>query len=63
MVVVGIPLAYLGATTALGIWGLYLAFLAETLVPAAVNYHRFSTGKWKAISREYRPGGAPAADD
>jgi putative MATE family efflux protein len=62
MVVVGIPLAYLGATTALGIWGLYLAFLAESLLPAAINYHRFSTGKWKAISREYRPGGAPADD-
>ena len=62
MVVIAIPLAYLGATTALGLWGLYLAFLAESVVPAAVNYYRFSTGKWRAISREYRPD-APAADD
>ncbi len=67
-----IPLAYLGATSvtvpglgtipALGLWGLYLAFLAETTVPAAINYHRFSTGKWKAVSRTYRPGVAPGDD-
>jgi len=50
-----IPLAYLGATTGLGPWGLYLAFFTETFVPAAINYYRFATGRWKAISREYRP--------
>ncbi len=47
--------AYLGATTGLGLWGLYLSFFAETLVPAVINYYRFTTGKWKTISREYRP--------
>lgn len=52
---VAIPIAYLGAVTPLGIYGLYLAFIAETSVPAAINYHRFSTGAWKAISRSYRP--------
>ena len=52
---VALPAAYLGATTALGIVGLYIAFLGETLVPAIGNYYRFSTGHWKAISREYRP--------
>jgi putative MATE family efflux protein len=57
-----IPLAYLGATTPLGVWGLYLAFFAETFVPAAINYYRFTTGKWKAISREYRPE-TPVSDD
>ncbi|WP_134670973.1 MATE family efflux transporter [Halorussus marinus] len=57
-----IPLAYLGATTSLGIAGLYLSFLGETIVPAAINYYRFSTGKWKAISRDFRPD-APVADD
>ncbi|WP_435365919.1 MATE family efflux transporter [Haloarchaeobius sp. DYHT-AS-18] len=62
MFVFTIPIAYLGATTALGIWGLYLSFTAETFVPAAINYYRFSTGKWKAISREYRPD-QPMADD
>ncbi len=50
-----IPLTYLGATTALGITGVYLAYFAESVVPAAINYYRFSTGKWRAISREYRP--------
>jgi len=55
---VSIPAAYLGATTQLGIWGLYLAFFGETLVPAVGNYYRFATGKWKAISREYRPEAA-----
>ncbi|XVH33680.1 MATE family efflux transporter (plasmid) [Haloferacaceae archaeon DSL9] len=57
-----IPLAYLGATTALGYWGLYLAFLAETAVPAVINYLRFRTGKWKAISEAYRPDAAVADD-
>jgi Na+-driven multidrug efflux pump len=50
-----IPLAYLGAVTPLGLWGVYLAFFTETTVPAAINYYRFATGKWKAISRAYRP--------
>jgi putative MATE family efflux protein len=57
-----IPLTYLGATTALGMVGLYLAYFAQTLVPAAINYYRFSTGKWKAISREYRPESAVSTD-
>jgi len=52
---VSIPAAYLGAKTSIGVWGIYVAFLGETLVPAVGNYYRFSTGKWKAISREYRP--------
>jgi putative MATE family efflux protein len=58
MFLVSIPAAYLGATTPLGLWGLYIAFFGETLVPAIGNYYRFSTGKWKAISREYRPDSA-----
>jgi putative MATE family efflux protein len=55
MFCVGLPLAYLGATTPLGIWGVYLAVVAESTIPAGVNYWRFSTGKWKQISRQYRP--------
>ncbi len=62
MFVVALPLAYLGATTRLGLVGLYLTFFAESTVPAAINYYRFSTGKWKIISREYRPD-APPLDD
>ena len=62
MFLVSIPLAYLGATTALGYWGLYLAFVAETSVPAAINYWRFRTDKWKAISETYRPDVAVADD-
>ncbi len=50
-----IPLVYLGATTSLGLLGIYLSFFGETLVSAIINYYRFSTGKWKAISRAYRP--------
>jgi len=57
-----IPIAYLGATTSLGLLGLYLSFVAETAVPAAINYHRFATGKWKRISRGFRPD-TPVADD
>ncbi|APX96253.1 MATE family efflux transporter [Natronorubrum daqingense] len=62
MFLVSIPLAYLGATTSLGYWGLYLAFVAETSVPAAINYWRFRTDKWKAISETYRPDAAVADD-
>jgi len=50
-----IPLAYIGSVTLLGHWGIYLAFVAETTVPAAINYWRFNSGKWKKISREFRP--------
>ncbi|MFB6098878.1 MAG: MATE family efflux transporter, partial [Salinibacter sp.] len=49
-----LPLAYLGAVTALGIWGLYGTLFVETAVPAAVIYYRFRTEKWKAISRLHR---------
>lgn len=57
-----IPLAALGAWTPLALWGIYASILAETIVPAAVNYHRFATGEWKAISREFRPEAAPSDD-
>jgi putative MATE family efflux protein len=62
MACVSIPLAYLGATTSLGLWGLYLAFLAETSIPATINYWRFQTNKWKRISEDYRPDAALADD-
>jgi len=62
MFCVSLPLAYLGATTSLGMWGLYLAFLAEAGVPAAINYWRFRTDRWKAISEAYRPDVAVADD-
>nr|WP_282594599.1 MATE family efflux transporter [Halomarina salina] len=57
-----IPLAYLGTTTALGITGLYLAFVAETSIPALLNYYRFRSNTWKRVSRSYRPSAAPADD-
>jgi len=59
---VSIPLVYLGTVTPLGLYGLYLAFLAEASVPAALNYYRFRSGIWKRVSREYRPE-AGLADD
>jgi len=58
----------LGVTTpefsipTLGLWGLYLAFVGETVVPAAINYWRFRTDKWKMISKKYRPD-VVVADD
>ena len=50
------------AVPALGLWGLYLAFVAETAVPAVINYWRFRTDKWKRISEAYRPE-TTVADD
>ncbi|MFP8957128.1 MATE family efflux transporter [Natrialbaceae archaeon A-CW3] len=65
---VAVPVVDLSVATpgvsipAIGLMGLYLAFIAETAVPAAVNYYRFTTGKWKQISRSYRPETATADD-
>ncbi|KAB1196863.1 MULTISPECIES: MATE family efflux transporter [Haloferax] len=56
-----IPLAYVGSVTSLGLVGLYLAFVAETSIPAALNYYRFRSGTWKAVSMNYRP--EATADD
>lgn len=57
-----IPLTYLGTVTSLGIYGLYLGYFGQTLAPALVNYYRFTTGKWKVISRGYRPESADISD-
>ncbi|WP_228546263.1 MATE family efflux transporter [Halegenticoccus tardaugens] len=58
--VFALPIAYLGVATSLGVAALSLALVAETLVPALVTYYRFDRGRWKAISRSYRPD---VADD
>jgi putative MATE family efflux protein len=50
-----LPAAYLGATTALGMTGLYAALVLETVVPAAVTYARYRSGRWRVMSRAYRP--------
>ncbi|GGL36901.1 DMT family permease [Halarchaeum grantii] len=55
MFFLAVPFTYLGATTSLGLLGIYLSFFAETTVPALVNYWRFRSGAWRRISREYRP--------
>ena len=54
MYLFAVPIAYLGAVTPLGVWGLYVALVAESLVPAAITYYRFDSGTWMAISRAYR---------
>lgn len=55
LVFFALPLAYLGATTALGLAGLYLALALETGVPAAITYARWRSDAWKRVSRAYRP--------
>ncbi|MDG5758756.1 MATE family efflux transporter [Natronococcus sp. A-GB1] len=50
-----LPAAALGLVTPLGVAGLYLAFLLETYVPGGINYWLFRRGRWKAVSRRYRP--------
>ena len=56
-----LPLAYLGATTGLGIWGLYGTLFVETAVPAAVIYYRYQTEQWKLISRANRQAAVGSA--
>lgn len=62
MFLCSIPLAYLGTATPLALGGLYLSYVAETTVPAILNYYRFSTGRWKIISRQFRPETSYADD-
>ncbi|WP_323171976.1 MATE family efflux transporter [Natrialba sp. PRR66] len=50
-----IPAALLGPVTPLGIAALYLALLLETYVPGGINYWLVRRGRWKAVSRRYRP--------
>ena len=55
--VFALPTAYLGTVTTLGVTALYVALLLETAVPAAVTLWRFNSGRWRAVSRAYRPSG------
>lgn len=53
--VVSLPLAVLGLLTTLDVWGLYLALVFGAFVPNLVNLWRYRTGRWRAVSRTYRP--------
>ncbi|MFW5917916.1 MAG: MATE family efflux transporter [Haloferacaceae archaeon] len=57
--VFALPVAAVGMVTPLGVAGLYLALVLEAFVPGAVNVWLFRTGRWKAISRRYRPSTTP----
>ena len=54
---VALPVALVGLVTPLGVGGLYVALVAEKLVPAGLNGYRFRSNRWQAVSRRYRPGG------
>lgn len=53
--VCALPVAAMGLVSPLGVVGLYLALLLEAFVPGVINVWLFRTGRWKAISRRYRP--------
>lgn len=53
--VFAVPAAALGLVTPLAVAALYLALILETIVPAAINFWRFRSNRWKAVSRAYRP--------
>lgn len=50
-----LPIVYLGVLTPVGVVAVYAAVIVETFLPAGITFYRFRTGKWKAISRSYRP--------
>jgi len=52
---IALPIAYVGTCFSLDISMVYIAFVAETLVPACISFYRFSTDKWMRVSFEYRP--------
>lgn len=43
---VALPIAYLGIATPVGIIAIYIAFIAETFVPAAITTFRLWSGRW-----------------
>lgn len=49
-----LPIAYLGVPTRLGLLAVYIAITAEAVVPAVITYYRFTSNRWKAVSRQYR---------
>lgn len=49
-----LPVTYLGTVTAVGLWGLYIAIVLETAIPAGVIYYRYRSNEWKRISRSHR---------
>ena len=53
--VFALPVAVIGLLTPLGVAGLYLALVVESFVPGGINYGLFRSGRWKAVSRRYRP--------
>jgi Na+-driven multidrug efflux pump len=50
-----VPLVYLGTVTPLGLVAVYLAMVAETWSAALITGYRVASGRWKAVSRAYRP--------
>ena len=52
-----LPAALFGLVTPLGVSGLYLALVLESFVPGSINYGLFKSGRWKVVSRRYRPNG------
>lgn len=50
-----LPITALGVLTPLGIIALYLAMIAEKWVISVITGYRVMSGKWKEISRLYRP--------
>ena len=59
--VFALPAAALGPITAVGVIGLYAALVFEAAIPALVTLWRFRSGRWRAVSRQYRP--TPQAGD
>ncbi len=53
--VFALPAALVGLVTPLGVAGLYLALVLESFVPGGINYGLFRSGRWKVVSRRYRP--------
>lgn len=54
LTIFALPAAYVGATTALGLWSLGAALILEIGVPAGIIYYRYRTDCWKQISRAHR---------
>nr|WP_233739805.1 MATE family efflux transporter [Halovenus carboxidivorans] len=54
---VALPVAAVGLVTPLGVAGLYGALVLGAGVPILINAWRYRSGRWKVVSREYRPSG------
>lgn len=53
-----LPLVHLATETSAGILLIYLALIGETWTSMLITRYQVNSGRWKAVSRSFRPTAA-----